>query len=86
MTLSSLVVTAAQLFTLAILIRSILSWFPTSRALAPVVNLLDEVTYPVISPIRRRVPSFGGLDISPMLAILLIWGVETALLGMLAGH
>jgi YggT family protein len=48
--------------------------------------MLDEVTSPVISPIRRRVPSFGGLDISPMLAILAIWVVESALLSVLAGH
>jgi YggT family protein len=86
MTLSSLVITLAQLLTLAILVRSVLSWFPTSRTLAPVVNLLDDVTSPVITPIRRRLPTFGGLDLSPMLAILLIWAAESVLLSVLGGH
>jgi YggT family protein len=86
MTLSSLVVTLAQVLTLAIFFRAVLSWFPISRTLAPVVNLLDDITSPMISPIRRRLPSFGGLDLSPMLAILLIWVVESVLLGVLGGH
>jgi YggT family protein len=86
MTLSSLVILLAQFLTLAILIRSLLSWFPVSRTLAPVVNVLDDVTYPVLSPIRRRLPNFGGLDLSPMIAIMLIWVAESLLLGVLGGH
>jgi YggT family protein len=78
--------TLAQFLTLAIILRAILSWFPISRTLAPVVGLLDTVTYPLLAPIRRRLPSFGGLDLSPMLAILLIWVTESVLLTLLAGH
>jgi YggT family protein len=86
MTLSFLLVTLAQLLTLAIIVRAVLSWFPASRGLAPVVGMLDSVTEPVVGPIRRRLPSFGGIDLSPLLAIVLITVAESFLLGLLAGH
>lgn len=86
MTLSFFVVALAQFLTLAIVLRAVLTWFPVSRSLAPVIGLLDAVTDPLVAPIRRRLPAFGGLDLSPMLAILLIWLAEPLLLGLLAGH
>jgi YggT family protein len=86
MTLSFLVVTLAQILTLAIILRAVLSWFPGSRTLAPVTGLLAAVTDPLLTPIRRRLPMFGAFDLSPLLAILLIGIVESLLLGLLAGH
>lgn len=86
MTLSVLIVTLAQLLTLAIIVRVILSWFPSPRGLAPVTGLLVSVTEPLLAPIRRRLPILGGFDLSPILALLLIAVVESFLLGALAGH
>jgi YggT family protein len=86
MTLSFLVATLAQLLTLAILVRAILSWFPGSRGLAPVTGLLDTVTEPLLGPIRRRLPMVGGFDLSPLLALLLIALAASLLLGVLAGR
>jgi YggT family protein len=86
MTLSFLIVTLAQLLTLAIIVRAVLSWFPGSRGLAPVTGLLDTVTEPLLRPIRRLLPVFGGLDLSPLLALLLIAVVESFLLGVLGGR
>jgi YggT family protein len=80
MTLAVLVVTLAQILTLAIIIRAVLSWFPASRTLAPVTNALDTVTEPLLTPIRRRLPMRGAFDLSPMIAVLLIWVVESLLL------
>ncbi|HEY8287001.1 MAG TPA: YggT family protein [Chloroflexota bacterium] len=86
MTLSFLVATLAQLLTLAILVRAILSWFPGSRGLVPVTGLLDTVTEPLLGPIRRRLPMVGGFDLSPLLALLLIALAASLLLGVLAGR
>jgi YggT family protein len=86
MTLSFLVVTLAQLLTLAIIFRVVLSWFPGSRGLVPVTGLLNTVTDPLLGPIRRRMPVLGGFDVSPLAAIVLIAVVESLLLGLLAGH
>jgi YggT family protein len=47
---------------------------------------LDEVTTPILGPIRRRLPAFGGVDLSPMVAVLLIGVIESLVLGLLVGH
>ena len=60
--ISFLVATVAQVLILAIIARALLSWFPGWRALTPVTVLLDEVTNPILRPLRRRLPAFGGLD------------------------
>jgi YggT family protein len=39
----------------------------------PLAQFLYAISEPILIPIRRIVPSFGGLDLSPMIAIALIW-------------
>ena len=84
--ISFLVATVAQVLILAIIARAILSWFPGWRALAPIMTLLDEVTTPILGPIRRWLPAFGGVDLSPLVAVLLIGVIESLVLGLLVGH
>jgi YggT family protein len=86
MTISFLVATVAQVLTLAIIVRALLSWFPRARALAPVTTLLDQATDPIMRPLRRQLPTFGGFDFSLVIAVLLIGVVESLLLGLLGGH
>jgi YggT family protein len=62
----------------AILARIILSFLvPMSgprpnSVLASVYAVANQITEPILGPIRRIMPSFGGLDFSPMVAILLL--------------
>jgi YggT family protein len=84
--ISFLVATVAQVLILAIIARAILSWFPGWRALTPITTLLNEVTTPILGPIRRLLPAFGGVDLSPMVAVLLIGVIESLVLGLLVGH
>jgi YggT family protein len=86
MTVSFLVSTMAQVFMIAIIVRALLSWFPGVRALTPVAVFVNEATDPLLRPIQQRVRPFGGLDLSPLIAILLISVIESLLLGLLAGH
>ena len=55
----------------AIFVRAILSWLPIDRR-NPVVTFVYQATEPVLQPIRRLLPSMGGMDLSPMIAIFLI--------------
>jgi YggT family protein len=48
--------------------------------------LLNGITDPILTPIRRRLPVFGGLDFSPLIAVLLISAAEAIALALLAGH
>ena len=62
---------AVELYILAIIIVVILSWFNISPA-NPIVQILRRVTDPLLGFIRRYIPPIAGLDISPIIAILLI--------------
>ena len=67
-----------QILTFAILARSILTWFPMSPGSA-VTNVLMMVTEPILAPLRRIVPKFGMLDLTPLIAIILLTVMSRAL-------
>ena len=73
-----------QVLTMAIFARVLLSWFPV-RPENPIVVILMEITDPIIKPLRRVVPKLGMLDITPIVAMLLLQLLESMLLGALAG-
>ena len=54
-----------------IFFRAILSWFPIDPR-NPLVTLLYEVTEPILAPMRNVIPRIGMIDISPLVAIILI--------------
>jgi YggT family protein len=56
---------------LAILGRVILSWISPSGN-DPVTPILHQITEPILAPIRRFMPQFGMLDLTPMVALLLL--------------
>jgi len=56
----------------AILVRVILSYFPGTLHSTP-GRLLTRVTDPIIDPIRRIVPPLGMIDLSPAIAIVLLY-------------
>ncbi len=55
----------------AIFIRIILRWVGTDPE-NPVVIFLHEITEPILAPIRQFMPRMGMLDLSPMVAIILL--------------
>ena len=71
----------------AIIISAILSWLIAfdvinmrHRFVYGVVRFLDAVTAPVLWPFRKVIPPLGGVDISPIVVILLLQGVRGYLL------
>jgi len=81
--LHTFIVLLARALNLAIFARILLSWLPINRE-SRIVSLIYEITEPILGPLRRVVPSFGGLDLSPMIALILIQVAERALTAMLA--
>ncbi len=60
-----------EVLTLLILARVILSWF-SPRPTNMLVSILYQVTEPLLSPLRRIIPRVGMLDLTPMVAIILL--------------
>jgi YggT family protein len=61
----------------------ILSWLVAfnvvntrNRFVAVVGDFLDRITEPALRPIRRLLPNLGGIDVSPILLIILIYFVQ----------
>ncbi|MBI4499511.1 MAG: YggT family protein [Chloroflexi bacterium] len=61
----------AQILSLAIFARAILSWFPIGRD-NPLTMLLVQITDPILIPLRRVIPPLGMFDLTPMIAIILL--------------
>lgn len=76
-----------QLIVWIIIAQVIVSWLlafnilnMSNNFVAMIANALHQITDPLLRPIRRFVPSFGGLDISPILLFLVIWFIRLVIL------
>ena len=73
------------LFTVAIIARVILSFAayflrpPYPAALVFIDRFVNQITEPVLAPIRRMLPSFGGMDFSPMVVIIVLILIQRVL-------
>lgn len=69
--------TVLFLYMWLIIIRALISWV-NPDPWNPIVQFLARATDPVLIVIRRRVGILGGIDVSPILAILLIMFLQYA--------
>jgi len=60
-----------QILIYLILADCVMSWFSGTRN-SPVARFVQSITNPLLLPFRVILPSLGGLDLSPFLAILLL--------------
>lgn len=56
------------IFMYAVVIQAILSWI---NSYTPVTPVLDALTRPLLNPIRRLLPTAGGIDFSPLVVIII---------------
>jgi YggT family protein len=61
----------------------LLSWFPNIRWYEQPWRTLDQIITPIITPFRRFIPPIGGIDLSPMIAILTLQFLGRLLIGLL---
>ena len=60
---------ALNIFIFAIIIQAILSWI-NPDPYNPVTGVLFSITRPVLEPVRRLIKPIGGLDLSPLFALI----------------
>lgn len=72
-------------YQILIIVWCILSWLPTPRdgVLSDVVGAIDTLVSPYINLFRRFLPPFGGIDFSPILAVVVLQLIERFIFGML---
>ena len=68
------------LLTALVLLQAVLSWVNPYAPIAPALNAL---TRPFLEPIRRFVPLIGGVDLSPLVLILVVQVLLTLLQSIL---
>lgn len=70
--------TFISIYTVLIFVRILLSWFPNVDWFNPPFSILSQLTDPYLNVFRNIIPPLGGLDFSPILAILLLQFVQQA--------
>ena len=77
--LVSILMTLLNIYLWLIIFTVIVSWLvafdvinPRNRLVYSVLSFLDAVTRPLMEPFRRIIPPMGGVDISPLVVLLLL--------------
>ena len=85
--LIDVILLALQLYIYVIIAAAVLSWLiafnvvnTRNQAVAMIGDFLFRLTEPVFRPIRNLMPNLGGIDLSPVIVILLIILIERILI------
>lgn len=71
MSIAELLSKAIYLHIFAIIVLALASWV-AAGSYNPVLRVLDALADPLLDPVRRRLPNLGGLDLSPLVVIVLL--------------
>lgn len=81
-----LIQTVLELYTWIIIISAIMSWLVAfnvinarNRLVYTIGDVLYRLTEPALRPIRRFLPNLGGIDLSPLVLLLLIFFIRSLL-------
>jgi YggT family protein len=79
------------LYVYILIAAAVMSWLiafnvvnPRNRCVAMLAEFLYRVTEPVLRPIRNFMPNLGGIDISPIIVILIIIFIQSVIIPNLA--
>jgi len=76
----------ANIYMILIIISAFVSWF-VSFPVHPVIRALYEITDPPLRWIRRKLPvKYGGIDFSPIVAIVVIYFIKYTVFDTLYGY
>lgn len=76
-----MIVAPCNILFYAVILRAVMSWINPSLQ-NPLANLLFMVTEPLLRTIRKVVPTLGMVDLSPIVAMLLLKSIEIFLSGL----
>ena len=71
LTIAYLLRTILYIYLFIIIIQVIISWI-NPNAYNPITTIMYQISEPILKPIRQFIPSSGGLDFSPLVALIII--------------
>jgi YggT family protein len=71
-----------NIYLVLITVRILLTWFPTVNWMNQITSFLSPITDPYLNIFRSFIPPVGGMDLSPILAILVLQIVAGLLGGL----
>ena len=74
----NVIATLLQIIGGLLIARALISWFPDLQRYQ-IVQLLYDMTDPIIQPLRRIIPPIGFLDLSVMIAVFFLFTIAQAL-------
>jgi YggT family protein len=77
-----LLVALLQIYSFVLLARIVLSWIPNVDRSNQIVQLLYQLTEPVLEPVRRTIPPLGMIDLSPIIVFIGLRILQSVLTGM----
>ncbi len=81
-TIPQVLYAVAQIYSFVLLARIIASWIPNMDPNHPLVQVLHQLTEPVLAPIRQAIPPMGMIDLSPLILFIGLRILQSVLLGM----
>jgi len=70
--LTTSLATFLNLYLIILFVRILLTWFPTVGWMNKIAETLSPITDPYLNAFRSFIPPVGGLDLSPLLAFLVL--------------
>ena len=70
--LTNTLATSLNIYLLLIFVRILLTWFPTVEWMNQLTSVLSPITDPYLNVFRSFIPPIGGLDLSPIVAIIVL--------------
>ncbi len=81
--LAALIIQVLEFYKWIVIIAVIVSWLAAfnvindhNNVVRMILRILYAMTEPVFGPIRRVLPNFGGLDLSPIVVLFGIWFIQ----------
>ncbi|MEM8807569.1 MAG: YggT family protein [Cyanobacteria bacterium P01_G01_bin.38] len=68
-----------SIYTVLLIIRILLTWFPNIDWSNPLLSALSQITDPYLNLFRSIIPAIGGIDFSPILAFIVLQFLSQAL-------
>jgi YggT family protein len=84
--------TLVGLIIAVVIVNAIISWLiafdvlnSRNQTVYRIISALDGITEPMLRPLRRIIPNLGGIDITPIILIVLLQALKIVVNGFLAG-